>query len=36
MKNDLLENLIMIGILTGIIPFALSIILIGAVGVLLG
>lgn len=34
--NELVENVITIGFITGIIPFALSIILIGAVGVLLG
>ena len=34
--NELVENIITIGFITGIIPFALSIILIGAVGVLLG
>ena len=36
MKNDLLENLIMVGILTGAIPFLASALLIGLVGVLLG
>ena len=34
--NELVENIITIGFITGIIPFALSIILIGAVGLLLG
>lgn len=34
--NELVENIITIGFITGIIPFALSIILIGAMGVLLG
>ena len=34
--NELVENIITIGMITGIIPFALSIVLIGAVGVLLG
>ena len=34
--NELVENIITIGFITGIIPFALSIVLIGAVGVLLG
>lgn len=36
MTNDFIDNIITIGILTGIIPFALSIILIGTVGVFLG
>ena len=36
MKNDLLENLIMVGVLTGTIPFLASALLIGMVGVLLG
>ena len=34
--NELVENIITVGMITGIIPFALSIVLIGAVGVLLG
>ena len=34
--NELVENIITIGFLTGVIPFALCIVLIGAVGVLLG
>ena len=34
--NELVENIITVGMITGIIPFALSIVLIGAAGVLLG